>query len=470
MKINNKFIVLMFVSLLFACNDAIEINPEDEFTPDITFESASDLQQGLSGVYAQYDFENDITFNSIFADNTKPGVDKGGQLINLYNWVLQAGEGNSTAIWNSYYAMINAANRVIEASALVDVSDEERATFDNILGQLYALRAVAHYHLHTYYTTDYLDDSALSSIIAERVPIVTEVFPRNTNEAMYAFINQDLDTAQSLLAPETSDKGFIGQDFVTGLRARIALLRNDASGISFANDLIAKYDLANPTQYVNMYLDSNDTEVIFKLYRNSAVGGIWYFTNSAGPFMEASNGLYNVLNEASDVRLNVNINFGTNNGGPSVPEDNLHLINKYPGSSAPFVSNIKAMRVSEMYLIKAELQVKVQNDLEGAALTLKSIRDARTGTSTALVTYANPTLALADVMNERRMELAFEGQRYLDIKRNKALLGGITRNAIDCASGGSCELGASDYRFTLPIPQVEINAFPGITQNPGYSN
>jgi hypothetical protein len=68
------------------------------------------------------------------------------------------------------------------------------------------------------------------------------------------------------------------------------------------------------------------------------------------------------------------------------------------------------------------------------------------------------------------MELAFEGHRYLDIKRNKSILGGISRNDIDCAQGGNCEMAASDFRLTLPIPQVELNANPNITQNPGYGN
>ena len=46
MKMNNKLIVLMFVSLFMACNDAIDIEPKDELTPDITFETVNDLQQG----------------------------------------------------------------------------------------------------------------------------------------------------------------------------------------------------------------------------------------------------------------------------------------------------------------------------------------------------------------------------------------------------------------------------------------
>jgi hypothetical protein len=128
------------------------------------------------------------------------------------------------------------------------------------------------------------------------------------------------------------------------------------------------------------------------------------------------------------------------------------------------------MRVSEMYLIKAEAQVNA-NNLDGAAATLKVLRDARLGTSTSLDSYISQTQAYDAVLKERRLELAFEGHRYLDIKRFKDRLNtGINRDDLDCVSGGNCVMLPSDHRLTLPIPQVELNANPSIVQNPGYAN
>ena len=219
-----------------------------------------------------------------------------------------------------------------------------------------------------------------------------------------------------------------------------------------------------------MFTDTNNDEVIFKAARTSGlVGGLWYFTNSAGPFIEASNSLHDA-HDPSDIRLFANINFNTNNGGPSDPANNIHLINKYPGNASPFLSDVKVMRVSEMYLIKAEAQVTA-NDLGGAAATLKQIRDVRLGSNTALDSYSSQTDAYDAVLKERRLELAFEGHRYLDIKRFKDRLNtGINRDPRDCAAGGNCTMLPSDHRLTLPIPQVELNANPTIVQNPGYGN
>ncbi|MGS2727718.1 RagB/SusD family nutrient uptake outer membrane protein [Psychroserpens sp. BH13MA-6] len=468
--INSVAIMLLMVSFT-SCNDAIDIEPVDQLTPEITFETVDDLQQGLNGVYGQYGFEADITFNSVFADNCKVGYDNGGQLINLYNWVMTAGTAQSTTLWTTYYSMINGANRILEASDLIDVDPADQAQLANIRGQLYALRAAAHYHLLTYFTTDYSDENALSIIISDEVPIVTDVFPRNTTGEVFDFIESDLELASSLIATSQTDITRATRDFVTGLRARVSLLRGqNGLAMSYAQDLIDAYPLANQSQYFGMFADTDNTEVIMKLARpSSLVSGIWYFTNSAGPFMEASNSLYDSF-DPSDIRLQTCINFSTNNAGPSEPENNIHLINKYPGNPSGFISDIKNMRVAEMHLIKAEAQA-LSGDFEDCAITLKGIRDARLGTSTDLDVYTGVAQAASAVLLERRKELAFEGQRYLDIKRLRNVVGqGIVRAEIDCQNGGNCVLPISDQRFTLPIPQVELNANPGITQNPGYGN
>jgi hypothetical protein len=469
-NINNLILICGLIFASYSCEDATDIDPVGSLTSDVTFETLEDLKLGLNGAYARYNPETDILINSVFTDNCKPGYDNGGQEINFYNWALTAGDGNTTSLWNGCYSLINQCNRVLGASELISVSAAEQAELDNMKGELYTLRAVAHLTLASYFTTDYLDADALSVIISDRVPGVDETLPRNTNQEVFGFIETDLAMASSLLSATQTDNKYISQDFVTGLKARLALLQNDSSAITHAQSLIDSYSLANRLQYTATFLDSDNTEVIFKAARNSGlIGGLWYFTNSAGPFIEASNSLYNAF-DSDDVRLFVNINFNSNNSGPSDPDNNIHLINKYPGNASAFLSDVKVMRVSEMYLIKAETQVTL-NDLDGAAVTLKALRDARFGTSTALDSYATQTAAYNEVLKERRLELAFEGHRYLDIKRFKERLNsGINRDALDCASGGNCVMLPSDHRLTLPIPQVELNANPSIIQNPGYGN
>ncbi len=68
--------------------------------------------------------------------------------------------------------------------------------------------------------------------------------------------------------------------------------------------------------------------------------------------------------------------------------------------------------------------------------------------------------------------MCFEGHRYIDIKRLGPLTGkSIERDPTDdIISGATLTIPNNDYRFTLPIPQDELNANDLIRgqQNPGY--
>jgi hypothetical protein len=147
------------------------------------------------------------------------------------------------------------------------------------------------------------------------------------------------------------------------------------------------------------------------------------------------------------------------------------VIQKYPGSEGtPLMNDLKIFRVSEMYLIRAEAAVASGNLGEAASL-IKEIRDARFGSDTPLPSYGSATEAYAAILDERRVELSFEGHRYLDLKRLGTRANqGVARDAVDCSINGACSLPADDFRFTMPLPIVEFNGNPGLReqQNPGY--
>ena len=151
------------------------------------------------------------------------------------------------------------------------------------------------------------------------------------------------------------------------------------------------------------------------------------------------------------------------------------VIDKYPGKTGAHTANdVKVFRASEIYFIKAECLVRNGN-LTGAATLIQQVRQARnyiTGATVPTPSYANATEAFADILLERRKELAFEGHRYIDLKRLGADAGvsGTDRDATDGANSNAISplnILLGDYRFTLPIPQAEININP-LIQNPGY--
>ncbi|MEX0596163.1 MAG: RagB/SusD family nutrient uptake outer membrane protein, partial [Candidatus Paceibacterota bacterium] len=83
--------------------------------------------------------------------------------------------------------------------------------------------------------------------------------------------------------------------------------------------------------------------------------------------------------------------------------------------------------------------------------------------------YSTLNGAILDILTERKLELAFEGHRYVDLKRLRAISNtGVERSPLDCGGAAPCQLAPSDFRFTMPIPLSEINANTSAEQNPGY--
>lgn len=141
-------------------------------------------------------------------------------------------------------------------------------------------------------------------------------------------------------------------------------------------------------------------------------------------------------------------------------------------------------RLAEMYLIFAEASLKTGRD-QGLALGYINAIRARTGVEMPPVAVLTEDV----VRRERRVELAFEGLRYFDIKRwdigatalNGPVLGARQEalGAVNQATGKVTWSGPNvsvenrtfrpERKYLWPIPQSEINLNSNVTQNPGYN-
>lgn len=471
-------LLYIIVAILFlqSCEDNLDIPPNDSLIAITAFKNVNDLQNALNTAYYSYSYEYSesidtrkpideptLVINSVFTDNTKVGKDSGGQKVPFHSLIMDPTTQFVEELWNTRYFMINITTRIIKAveSGAVEFEESDKAKVDDIVGQAYALRAWAHFQLFQYFTPDYLDASGLSVPAVDKV-VSVENLPRNTVSEVLSQIDKDLTSSSSLIDDSRNDVKFIGNDFITALRANIALFKGDYNvALSEANKLIAKYPLVEKSKYRDVFLDKDNTEVIFKIARTQAdpfPGNIWHFTGGSA-FIEMSNSLYNLLDQ-NDARYEVLLNVSE-----SDPGNNEHKINKYEGASQQFLSDIKIFRVSEMYLIKSEVEIR-NNQLADAKSTLQQLRDARFGTSTSLATFTDKDSGLDFLLNERRIELAFEAHRYLDLKRFGK---GLNRDSADCDKlENACTMANTDARFTLPIPQKEMIANDLMVQNPGY--
>ncbi|OIQ21060.1 MAG: hypothetical protein BM557_04705 [Flavobacterium sp. MedPE-SWcel] len=487
-----KFSLLALFIGFTSCEDATDIIQDSELGEEVAYRTLGDLQTGLNGVYAAYTPDSGsngtgdaILFNDLFTDNMKRGIASTGQGNEVYGFFMQPGSQFPGTLWSNRYAVINFSNRLLRAYDRIVPGLEEDAdieTAERIKAQALTLRALCHFDLLQYFTEDYQNTTSLAVPILDIVPQTNQVFPRNTAGEVFDFIIGDLEQASTLIGDfgdvdaNVEHPFYVSQDVINAIRARVALYQGDYTlAGNLASALLADHAIiTNPTDYFNMFIsDEPKSEQIFTLARLQGDNGVvaLYYANQAtidgSPFFEMSNGLLNTFSN-DDVRRQVLLETSSNYVGLDSP-DNVLLIGKYRGSAADqTVNHIKLIRSSEMLFILAETQARA-GSLTEAANSIASLRGARTGTTPAL-TYATTGEALTDILLERRKELAFEGHRYLDLKRLGVELGiGINRNPTDCGSFfASCGLPSTDYRFTLPIPRVEIRANPTIEQNTGY--
>ncbi len=486
----NKYLILLVLAVIFGCQDATDIVQPNELGLTNAFRNLDDVESAMFGVYSAYgpDFGsngvgNSIYYNAVGSDNIKAGVASNGQGSSEYAYQVDiTGSTASDNVWANRYATIFRANIALSALDIQTIDPAEETRANHIRGQLLGLRALSHFDLFQYYTPDYQDADGLAVINVDFIPVATGSFPRNTVAETIAFIRQDLNDAEALLDDadaNASTRFFITKDVIKVLKVKLMLLEGDYANpqlMTMIDELLADYPLATTLQYTLMYLDADTTEVIFRLSRvqgTNGIGALFYF-NQVDPddaYLEASNGLYNTLDELSnDVRLGASISQPLSNIVGVNDPDNLILINKYPGSGDGLqINDIKIMRASEIQLIKAEVQAR-NNMLTQAATTIQELRNVRTGSPIAAENYTDTNDALLDIMEERRRELCFEGHRWLDIKRIGGDLNlGINRLDVDCESfDAPCLIPANDFRFTLGIPQAELQGNNAIQQNPGY--
>lgn len=496
MKKINKILFVGLLAVLMGCNDAIDIRQPGRLDAANAFTDVVDLQLGVLGLYNEMDTTPKISLAANFTDEIAIGFDNGGQGIALYDFVLNAASNAASDFWVRNYRVNNRCTILIEAAQNITPDANDQATYDNILAQAYFIRAYANFELLVYFSPDPRDDSALAAPVIDFVAPLDIQPLRNTTGELWDYIYADINAAASLSNVQ-SDPLFVSRDAINALRARMALTRGDYTAAeSLAGNLVASYPLANQTQYQLMFLDADNTEVIFKLERtqndtydgqgstgNVSAGGwagsVFAFVDATldgSPYFEMDRSVFNLL-DPSDIRYTVNVaptsiinpDYATD---PDPVNTDVLVIQKYPGSEGqPLMNDLKVFRSSEMLLIQAEARA-AQNNLSGAAQLVKQLRDARLGSAQDLPSYSSTTEAYADILQERKVELCYEGFRYEDLKRLGADANvGVERDNTDCTEqSGACTLSATDHRFTLPIPIVEINANPGIggQQNPGY--
>lgn len=498
-------IAILGTLTITSCKDFLDLKPTNSIVALESMKNVSEANIAMNGVY------NRLAGSNLYGRRTLTYADlRGGDLYvpsngrsddSFFLFNHEESRNNYGSFWDSYYNVIMLVNNVLEniqEGNVKTTNTTEEATLNDIKGQALTVRALAHFDLVRLYGAPYLKPGAPTSY---GVPIVTTVLDaqakvlRNTVADVYTQIITDL-TAAIPLMKTTKTNGKLNQYGAKALLARVYLTKGDYdNAYTTATSMLtgSPYTLYTNAQWVSSWATAYGAESIFEIAMstndgtglgNSSLTSFYapmYYNSAYLAGGVASTIFLNLLGEdPTDVRWGIMDldEYGNSIRNPtrSIP-NRKGWIKKYMGDKTDVVTatNVKVIRLSEVYLIAAEAAIKKTTpDKASAVLYLNAIRKRA------------PALALADagmsvstletlILNEKSKELIGEGHRYFDLMRlGKTITfdnpSTMFNEPVLVTNGRGVTVNWDFNRTILPISDYEINANPGLAdqQNPGY--
>jgi hypothetical protein len=465
-------LILKYISVLAAgalifssCTKSyVDKLPLASLTPTDALGSAATLQSALYGLYAelrgtsQYGRDWPV-IGDLMADNTFLEQDNSGRYIVQFAYQVPITDGVTLGMWSSSYNGILDANEIIDAPA---------TGADAVKAQAYALRALIYFHLVNIWGQPYTKDTSAAGVPLVLHFNVNALPGRSSVGTIYNQIVSDLKTAFQN-APDYSSSVTISKYAVEGLLAKVYMYMGDyPDALAAAQDVInsGAFTLVDSKSFAGYWanpgVQTNAVETMFEEDEDAINNN--GFDDLGGIYINGYQDLYCSLQLAqlytnTDVRFGLLI-YGSTKGGSAA-----YLVNKYPNAEQTDRDNPKVLRLSEVYLIAAECENRLGDDVD-ATTYVNMIAETR---DPAFTGYTDIGAALlADIIQERRKELAFEGDRFFDLNRLGMAINRGSNAGATVGDGLSIPF-PSDTRVA-PIPEGEILRNPTIAtqQNPGY--
>jgi hypothetical protein len=474
---NKKLYHIGLLSLLIvcftSCKEVLDIEPRQSIEAETALDTQEGIEAAVNNVYsvlkAQVLYGRDLlAISECLADNARIINRAGGRFFNEGSNIPNAHFGG----WATYYSGINQCNLILkELPSVVGVNDAFR---NSIEGQVKTLRALFYFNLSRIFA--YEPKVEIAQVSKGGVPILKDgvltpdqiTYPsRNTVNEVYAFIYQDLNDAVAK-APNTGAPSRITKAFAQALFAQVALYNQDYTlAAQYATDALNARvgTFVNNLSYITAWRERNNPEAIFEiLFRlpseslgvNNSLQSAYTTRVSLGSNTLAGWGAvvptdaFLALMGTNDIRRQL-YQAGVNRSNVVATE-----CTKFLGKAGNiYMDNIPVMRVSELYLIRAEALARSGRDENQARADVNQIR-TRAGL-TAIESSVVGTALINEIMLQRRIELAFEGQRWFDLKR-------LGQDVVKTT--GNVPYG--DFRILAPIPTSEIIANKNLVQNANY--
>ena len=493
MKLIKSLFALLVIAIIFSgCKKFIAYDPHQDYqiTADDYFKTADDYQKMIIGTYSplQWLWANTV-IGDVATDNSVSGGENATDQIGFQqidDYQINANNSYLTEAWKSCYEGINRANYLQENKAKLDFPGKEA-----LYGEVYFLRA--------YYYFELVKMFGDVPLFADKRLTVSDSkkYPRSPKADVYKQIEADLTAAIAVLPPTNIQKGRITKYAAQALLGKALLYQNkfDAAAAMLENVVNGPFSLVTNFGDIFLQTGENGSESVFEIqYSNSSpfydwsnpgrgqgnlsvqVSGIRNLTGNSpyGQGWSTNLPTANLANAyaAGDKRKNVTVLDieAYKNANPQfnitylvAPYKNTGLYNqKYlprKGETSGqvelnYLNNFRTIRYADVLLMAAEAnnRATAPNDTK-AQLYLNRVRQRAFGDQLHNITATGTALKQA-IWDERRLELAMEGDRFFDLVRT-----GLAATKITGFVVGKNEL--------FPIPQSEVD-ISGLKQNPGY--
>ncbi len=476
--------------LTTSCNKSfLELVPQTSVSEASFFVNADDYTKAVTGAYRplQALYGDAYVMGEMRSDNTYyiyNTSNRGGQIVEKENIGTFTDVATNSYVYNKYvndYDGIAKTNAVLQR---IDGATIDASLKSNLKGQAEFLRAFYYFDLVQYF-------GGVPLHLKEVSTVAEAALPRSSAADVYKQIIADATDAANLLPATQTPKGqatkgsakmLLGYVYMTLKQypdAEKVLKDVTTLGYSLLPDYASVFDPTN----------KNNAESIFEVQYLQGTQGLQ--SNFAYQFAPGVTDTKNITGQTGNSQ---------NIGGWNTPTDDLiaayepgdkrkaaSIANGYTDPSGTFVAQpfiIKYLhphaqfnntnddwpvyRYADALLLLAECLNEEAKSAE-AILYLNQVR-ARAGLA---ATTSTTQTALRDaIAKERRVELAFENHRWLDLVRTGQAIPVLTAFGAKQKQTRSY-LSASTYNVTqnrliFPIPQNELLINGLLTQNPGY--
>ncbi len=494
-KLTTLSILVVCLAQVACKEDFLVTTDPTRIGTDLFYKNQAQFEQAVNGVYGQLQGITNAAylFQEFNSDNTTLDfnpLDRGGAA----GWeasefsTMNPGNGEISNLWNQHYSTLYNINYALEklAPSTIDAPAKKE-----IEGQLKFLRAFHYFNLTRYFGDVVLVTATLNT------PDEAFTLIRSPQAAIYTQIETDLKEATALLPASYSTKvgratkgaalSLLGKVYLTQKQyAEAVTTLKQVTGYSLLPKYADNFDPAKKNGAESIfevqYQGGNDLGeqsnfmYVFapRLSRDAVTG----FANTAPAGRNIPTNDMIAAYEPGDLRKDVSLQTSYTLNGKVEP---VPFINKYrhPHTiTGRTDNNWPVLRYADVALMLAEA---INEQAGPGAEAVGYLNQVRTRAGLKEVNRLTKDAFRTAVLQERRVELAFENHRWFDLQRTKTPAelaafmnaygakekasptvnrGGIAFNALDYVY--------SDFEYFLPIPAPQILINSRLTQNPGY--